>query len=70
MPQLFTDILLQHFRNMYIHMEDVAFAVYYYFTERSKKDVEFAVQVRYNIVHVFRVMGMLLIRTALSGENF
>ena len=30
---------------MYIHMEDVAFAVYHYFTERSKKDVEFAVQV-------------------------
>lgn len=30
---------------MYIHMEDVAEAIYHYFIERSKTDVEFAVQV-------------------------
>lgn len=30
---------------MYIHMEDVAFAIYHYFTVRAKTDVEFAVQV-------------------------
>ncbi|XP_028394734.1 phosphatidylinositol 4-kinase beta-like [Dendronephthya gigantea] len=38
------DKYLPQLVNMYIHMEDVAFAIYHYFTERAKTDVEFAVQ--------------------------